>query len=685
MNSEIDLIYREWQEAIRDRFNIKGEQVVVAKPSNSAHLSILKEMCLKAGFTSDQANSIVLILEKFQAKSAESGKVVDFSSAEARDDAIKKGTHKELESGDEEGEEGEEKEKETNPNFDQTNIDGGHLTNKGSKEKEEKEKPFEIINGDLDEGDNKVKNDMFKYGYGGYKKATGSKPAPGGAGSAFNEIVSGEGVHVLEENPNMTEEELTRVLYDRTKNTKLGEEQKKTTGTGKIPKDVENKNLWTKCVIAARSAKKKHERTQKRIKRLQDQDKFGEPKKISTFYGAQSSIDAQVEMVKNAKTVLLPNGQVVKKEDAIAFIKAGGGGMNPSDTATFVQDDEGNLLIQFHSDKTTTADIQDNSTIIQEGENYKSYIDEDNSLSESEKEDAKKTVDEYSEKIKAIEENYNSQAVPIAQRLTELPIEDQVKAVEEDKGTLEKNLNVAIFGENFPEGGESVGKKYEQYLPPGVDPKDLTTAQKLEMLRKCVADGNGVTNDTKTINKLGLSIARNDPSIEGLDVKKNLSDQRERVVNLQRERINKLNEIKSGLGTSMEANEAERAFHLKMMDYPPKEYEEGNPESLMGAALDVNMGGNIVNGEVLRDCLGVKNTDEFKEKFRLVEEEKITTDEAGNVTGKVVFVYALGDDDKRIDIGFKTYRSKAGAAGKTNNTMAYSTDMQNCFKTGEKP
>ena len=63
MSSEIDLIYREWQEAIRDRFNIKGEQVVVAKPSNPAHLSILKEMCLKAGFTSDQANSIVLILE----------------------------------------------------------------------------------------------------------------------------------------------------------------------------------------------------------------------------------------------------------------------------------------------------------------------------------------------------------------------------------------------------------------------------------------------------------------------------------------------------------------------------------------------------------------------------------------------------------------------------------------------
>ena len=92
MSSEIDLIYREWQEAIRDRYNIKGEQVVVAKPSNPAHLSILKEMCLGVyGFTSDQANSIVLILEKFQAKNVKSGKVVDFSSAEARDDVIKEG------------------------------------------------------------------------------------------------------------------------------------------------------------------------------------------------------------------------------------------------------------------------------------------------------------------------------------------------------------------------------------------------------------------------------------------------------------------------------------------------------------------------------------------------------------------------------------------------------------------
>ena len=52
-------------------------------------------------------------------------------------------------------------------------------------------------------------------------------------------------------------------------------------------------------------------------------------------------------------------------------------------------------------------------------------------------------------------------------------------------------MNETSFSIDSSEGPYNTGKKYEQYLPPGVDPKDLTTAQKLEMLRKCVADGNG--------------------------------------------------------------------------------------------------------------------------------------------------------------------------------------------------
>jgi len=560
------------------------------------------------------------------------------------------------------------------------------MTGKSDKE----DKPTDTkgtVAGNPEEGDNQVKNDMLKHGYGGYEKATGSKPAPGGAGSAFNEIMSGEGVHMLDENPDMSEEELAMKMYEQTKDTALGKEQKKTAGikSGEIP-DVENKDLYTKCLVSARSAKKKHERTQKRVSRLQEQKKMGEVDKIETYYGADKSLDAQVESIETANKVFLPDGTEVTKEDAIAFTKAGGGGENPSDTATFVKDKDGNLLIQFHSDKTTTNDIQDNSTLAQEGENYKDSIEKNENLSPKQKEKAKKIVDDYSNQIAEIEENYNNQATPIANRLEELPIEDQVKIIENDKGTLKKNLDEALFGK-----GGKLKPQYEKYLD-GRNPEDLTTQEKYEIIRKVVANGEGKGNDVKVVNKVGLQLQKENPDIEGIDVKKNLSEQREKVVKLQRERVDKLNEetvdvdgVEVGVGTLMEAEESIRGFHLTLMDYPPKGYEKGKPGSMVGSALDVNMGGNIVNGEVLRNCLGVKNTTEFKQKFKLEESETIVKDAQGNVTGKVVFTYAVDSEGKKTEIGYKTYRSKAGATGKTSNTMSYSKGMQNCFKTGEKP
>jgi len=529
---------------------------------------------------------------------------------------------------------------------------------------------------------------MFKYGYGNYEKSTGEKPAPGGAGSAFNEIMSGEGVRILEENPDMTEEELAREMYNKTKDTVLGKEQKATVGIGKkdTPNDIENDKLWSKCLVSARSAKKKHERTQKRIENLQKENKFGEPKKTSTFYGAQSSIDSQVSMVEKANTVLLPNGQKVKKEDAIAFIKAGGGGMNPSDTATFVEDDNGNLLIQFHSDKTTTNDIQDNSTLSQEGENYKKYIDDDSNMTDEEKQKSKSIIDDYSDKMSDIEKNYNNQAIPVAEALLGQSPEKVSEVLKENPQGAQKNIRKSLFGKKEK---PPTNKKFEKYLPEGKTLEDeLSVEEQYSMVLKYAADGNKLTNEvTKSINKVALAYKDKHTDVDGLDVKKNLSEQRKKVVNLQRERLDKLNELKPGLGRRMEAKEASRAFHLSMMDYPPRKYEEGNPDSIMGAAVDVNMGGNIVNGEVLRDCLDVKNSKEFEEEFEIEETDELqyADKEKTIITGKKVFTYVIDKEGKRIEVGYKTYRSKNGAAGKTDNTMTYSTDMQKCFKAGEKP
>ena len=183
MSSEVNLIYREWQEAIRDRYNIKGEQVVVAKPSNPAHLSILKEMCLKAGFTSDEANSIVLILEKdkdddytsigFNSYALKKDLPNDWKKGDDIPDGIQRftkddaGNYKPVGSDDgkkddkEDGEE-EEKEKETNPNYDETNIDGDHLTNKKPEKKKKKKNKLENMSKEeLQEKDKKKINDAL--------------------------------------------------------------------------------------------------------------------------------------------------------------------------------------------------------------------------------------------------------------------------------------------------------------------------------------------------------------------------------------------------------------------------------------------------------------------------------------------------------------------------------------------
>ena len=600
-----------------------------------------------------------------------------------------------------------------------------------------KDKPKNVnqVIGNEDEDDNKVKNEVLMHGYNGMEDATGRKPAPGTPGSAFNEIVSGEGVKMLEEDDSLDEKQLAQKLYDQFGSSALGQEQKQTSGlkdsdypeeiidainkavgpkpphSKKNPQDPEalkkaekEKAIMSKCIIAARSAKQKHKNSVERASRLQEQGLLGKDLKIRTYYGADESIAAQVKAIEEARKrgakVLLPNGKEVDPDDAIAFIKAGGGGTNPSDTATFVVDENGNVMLQFHSDKISTSDIQDNSTLAKESENYLDYL-KDQNMSDDDRREAERIVEKYDKRMQEIEDGYNDQATPIAQRLQELPLDQQVDIIEKDKGTLKKNLQKALLA---ADGG--VKSQYKKYMPEGKTRFDeLTLEEQYQIILKITADGDGKVNDTKIINKVASAVSKADPELDGLDVKGNLASQRQKVVDLQRRRVEELNKIKvevdgveKGAGEIMEAEESIRGFHLSLMD--EHEYDENDPDEtkrmkgIMNASLDVNMGGNIVDGEVLKKCMNVENTTEMKQKFILREpkgvdkkgrDARYTYDENGNITGKKVHVFALDDDGNEIEIGFKTYRSKQGADGKTSNTMQYSKDMKECFETGKRP
>ncbi len=633
------------------------------------------------------------------------------------------------------------------------------------KKDTEKKKPKNVnqVSGDEKEDDNKVKNEVLKYGYNGMEDATGRKPAPGTPGSAFNEITSGEGVKMLEEDENLSEEELAAKMFDQFGDSALGQEQSKTAGipvpqkftdnikaakkkekdyieqklgpkpskakepkklkewekkkkkllkedptaisnANEVKKVEQERATYTKCVIAARSARQKHKNSVRRASALQEIALLGKETKIKTFYGANESLAAQVKVIEEAKSkgakVLLPNGKEVNPDDAIKFIKAGGGGANPSDTATFVVDENGNVMLQFHSDKISTSDIQDNSTLAKESDNYLDFLSKQN-MSEDDREEAKRIVKKYDVEMEKIEKNYNDQATPIAKRLQELPLDEQLDIIESDTKTLKKNIQNAIFVEksgNFKE-------KYRKYLPEGKEPEDLTDEEKYEMVVKIVAAGEGSGDDTKVINKVASAVEKANSGIDGLDVKGNLAKQRKKVVDLQRRRVEELNKIKvdvdgveKGSGEIMEAEESIRGFHLSMMDEHDYDEDDSDESSrmkgIMNASLDINMGGNVVDGEVMKKCMNVKNTTEMKQKFVLREPEgkdskgrdaRYTYDDKDNITGKKVHVYALNDEGKEVEIGFKTYRSKAGADGKTNNTMQYSKQMRDCFETGEKP
>ena len=348
----------------------------------------------------------------------------------------------------------------------------------------------------------------------------------------------------------------------------------------------------------------------------------------------------------------------------------------------------------------STSDIQDNSTLAKEGDNYKGHINNNKELSTTEKKKANDIVDKYSKEMDAIENNYNDQATPIAKKLEELDIDEQVAIIEESKGTEKKNLRQALRSAS---GG--VKKQYKEYMPKGKTKFDeLSTKEQYEIIQKIVAAGEGKGNDTKIINKVAEAVSKKNPDQEGLDVKGNLAAQRKKVVDLQRKRVDELNKTKvdvdgveKGLGDMMEADETIRSFHLDLMDehkYDPDEPDQDKKfKGIMDSSFDVNMGGAVVTGEVMKKCIGVKNTTEMKQKFTARRpkgknkdgrDAAYTYDGKGNQTGSKVYVYAVDDEGKEIEIGYKTYRSKQGADGKTSNTMQYSNHMQECFKSGGK-
>ncbi len=593
-----------------------------------------------------------------------------------------------------------------------------------------------VVVGEKGEADNDVKNNMLKYGYNGYLKATGKKPAPGSEGSAFNEIVSGTAAKLLQKHPDLSEEELTRIIVSQYCSTQLGKEQTETAGVIKdLPNDLKKVPCASKALITARSARKKYDNSISRANDLTKKGLFGKQRNLETYYGATESLEAQVKAIQSAKRILTPEGDVVRKEDAIAFVMAGGGGANPSDTATFVTDEKGNLILQFHSDKTSTGDIQDNSTLKKEIDKKLEQIDgmvARGVISKQQAAEIKGIVLQHAKEIEEVESTYNDGVAMVANNLIRndkkagSTFAEQVDVIRNGgEKTILKNIDAALFGKKGlkPETLKHLPSSYlgkDGKPKPGLGPDDISLEDKYRIIRAVAAVGGGGEAYNKVVVKVSKmlvskAIREGKKPIDGIDVNNILSFQRRKVVKSHFKQFREMDKTtinyrgkKMGLGTYLQGIDVVDSFHLKLMDSDTRKYEEGKPESLVFSTLDVNMGGTVVNGDVLRKCFGVNSSREFLQNFSVQEEVSLTyeftekqavknlvaagvkkptpeqIDDARNVTGMNIFTYAIDKAGNRIDAGYRTYRPKSGKAGRTNTTMQYSPGMQECFKGKNK-
>ena len=663
-------------------------RVGVPNIENKEHQSIMSEILSEWGEFDVKETIFEFLTEKdkeetFTAKNKESGQTAVFKSKEARDNAIEAGTHEKIDKKDDEP---EKKKKDPTKLTSKDFADRPDIKKKKKKKDKtsndsfntETSKPQKGRLSDADDefSDGDIKQQGLEIGY---KEKDGFKPAPGNAGSMLGEIMSGEVFSHLEENPNLTEDELFEKIHEQIEDTELGKQNgsKKKTKTGLLDA------TYRKNVRAiARAGITKYKENQKGIEKLESEGKMTKPVKVRNFYGHEKSISQQVKLIESINgPIYTKEGIEVPKEVAVDLIKKSGGGENPSDTSTITIDKDGRALVTFHSDKLSTADIQANSTPNKESEQAKELV-EKSSLTDIEKADINNTIEAGQKKLEEKEQQLKSAANQPAREMSGGDISKILEDIKSDKGIDSKAKVSSHLNKSLISRGKT-HPNIQKYLPE--NDGDYSEEELLKAFYDYMGDDDKETEPTASQLKLLYRSAKQN----GYDISSTLGRIREESLQVQRDTHKKLNEkfiaLPNGkqvpMGDYIEGQNLVEKLHLNVMD---GEKNDGGVGKYPGL-FNLNMGGTLVEGDELKKCIDVDGTDDFIENFEVGTpgdgEEVTKNKETGQVTGRNIFVFAVTKAGKRIKVAYKTQRSKQGESGKLSTTYQWDKGIQDCFKS----
>jgi len=514
--------------------------------------------------------------------------------------------------------------------------------------------------------------------------------APGNAGSNFNENMSNEASLIIEKYPDINESELASIIFEKSRNTKLGKQQKSTTvespsqkDRGEIPSSIskDDKNLYKASIIAARSGITKSKRATEGTKLAQEKVGFGKETKTSSFGGTTKDLENLKSKIDSAEKIYVTDdGKVIEvpKDVMQEWVAGSGGGENASDTAVITEDENGNLIYDGWSDKKGFNDIQGNSTLNDDYTKQTKNIDSLEKSGRVSKEDSKKAksiVEDAKKRSAEIEKNYNKAAFQEGKFLGTYKGEDKARLVDHLKKQEDGYKNAGTKNHI-----SDAMKKYE------VESHE----ELLDKLSEEATSGKSSANRLKIISGLAgaeksFQKTNGNEVPDELDTNKIISNAREQALSLQRETQNKLNNITGKTSTGKEKPLGDVIGFQETIDFlhldKIKEADEGDFKQVLKRNTQLVMAGKDVPPKSIKECLGVDNLKDAEDNFEVVQDEEYFQNAEKTVTtGKVVYIYAVNQKDgNRKFIGEKRYRSKSGITGKTSNTIQWSPDMQKCF------